>query len=76
MYRLWVCLLVTEIVAIAAASRSPRVLATSKGPTMSGTREEAEKTCKEDDSCNEEDAGRKVAGSNPGAGKVFLQNLR
>ena len=43
MYRLWVCLLATETVAIAAATRSPRVLATSKGPTVSGMQEEAEK---------------------------------
>ena len=42
---------------------------------MSGTQEEAEKTCKEGDSCNEEDAGRKVAGSNPGAGKVFSREI-
>ena len=43
MYRLWVCLLATETVVIAAATRSPRVLATSKGPTMSGMQEEAVK---------------------------------
>ena len=44
MYRLWVCLLATKTVAIAAATRSPRVLATSKGPTVSGKQEEAEKS--------------------------------
>ena len=43
MYRHWVCLLATEIVAIAAVTRSPRVLATSKGLTVSGMQEEAEK---------------------------------
>ena len=43
MYRLWVCLQATETVAIAAATRSPRALATSKGPTVSGKQEEAEK---------------------------------
>ena len=43
MYRLYVCLLATKIVAIAAATRSYRVLATSKGPTMLGTQKEAEK---------------------------------
>ena len=43
MYRLWVCLLATKTVAIAAATRSPRVLATSKGLTVSGTQEEAKK---------------------------------
>ena len=34
-------MLATEIVAIAAATRSPRILATSKGQTVSGTQEEA-----------------------------------
>ena len=43
MYRLWVCLLATETVAIAAATRSPRVLATTKGLIVLGTQEEAEK---------------------------------
>ena len=43
MYRLRVCLLATETVAIAAATRSPRVLATSKGPTVLGNQKEAEK---------------------------------
>ena len=43
MYRLWVCLQAAETVAIAAATRSPRVLATSKGLTVSGTQVEAEK---------------------------------
>ena len=43
MYRLWGCLQATETVAIAAATRSPRALATSKGPTVSGKQEEAEK---------------------------------
>ena len=33
MYRLWVGLHVIEIMAIAAATKSPRVLSTSKGPT-------------------------------------------
>ena len=33
LYRLWVGLLVIEIVAVAAATKSPRVLAASKGPT-------------------------------------------
>ena len=37
MYRLWGCLQATETVAIAIA------LATSKGPTVSGKQEEAEK---------------------------------
>ena len=41
--RLWVWLLVTETVAIEASTRSPRVLATSKGPTVSSPQEEAEK---------------------------------
>ena len=41
MYRLWVCLLATKIVALAAATRSPRELATSKG--LTGTQEDAEK---------------------------------
>ena len=36
-------MLATETVAIAATTGSPRVLATSKGPTMSGKQEEAEK---------------------------------
>ena len=75
MYRLWGCLQATETVAIAAATRSPRALATSKGLTVSGKQEEAEKTCKEGDGCNEEDAGRKVAGSKPGAGKVFSREI-
>ena len=44
MYWLWVCLLAAEILAIAASTRSPRVLATSKGPTVSGMQEEAKKT--------------------------------
>ena len=43
MDRLWVCLLATKILTIAAATRSPRVLATSKGPTVSGMQEEAQK---------------------------------
>ena len=43
MYRLWVCLQAAETVAIAAATRSPRALATSKGPTVSGKQEEAGK---------------------------------
>ena len=34
--------LATETVVIATATKSPRVLATSKGPTMSGKQEEAE----------------------------------
>ena len=33
--------LATETVVIATATKSPRVLATSKGPTMSGKQEEA-----------------------------------
>ena len=41
MYRL--CLLATETVAFAAATRSARVLATSKGQAVSGKQEEAEK---------------------------------
>ena len=43
MYRLWVYLLVTKTAAIAATTRSPGVLATSKFPAVSGTQEEAEK---------------------------------
>ena len=38
MYRLWLCLLVTKTVAIAAAAGSPRVLATSWGPTVQDRR--------------------------------------
>ena len=30
-----------------------------------------QKTCKEGDGFNEDDAGRKFAGSNPGPGEVF-----
>ena len=41
LYRLWVGLLAIEIVAIAAATKAPCVLTTSKGPTMSGYQEEA-----------------------------------
>ena len=68
MYRLRVCLLATETVAIAAATRSPRVLATSKGLTVSGTQEEANIPVRKV-------AGRKVAGSNPGASKVFSREI-
>ena len=38
--------LATETVAIATATRSPRVLTTSKGLTVSGKQEEAEKPVK------------------------------
>ena len=47
MFRLWVCSLVSKIVAIAAATRLPRVLAISKGPTVLGTQEEAKKPVRE-----------------------------
>ena len=40
-------MLATKILAIAAATRSPSVLATSEGLTMLGSQEEAEITCKE-----------------------------
>ena len=68
MYTLWVWLLVTETVAISAASRSSRVLATSWGPTL-----QARRGLSLYGGCcyDEEKLGRKVMGSNPGAGKVF-----
>ena len=48
MCRLWVCLLATKIVAIAAATRSPRVRATSKGQAVSSAQEEADHFIHED----------------------------
>ena len=38
---------------------------------MLGMQEEAEKPVRKGDGCYEENTGRKVAGLNPGAGKVF-----
>ena len=75
MYRLWVCLLVTKTVAIEAATRSLRALATSKGPTVSGKQEEAQKPVRKVTAVMKEDAVRKVAGLNPGAGKVFSRKV-
>ena len=61
MYRLQVYLLVTLVVAIAAAAMSTRVLATSWSQPQR----------------HEERLGQKVVGSNLAAGKAFhLRNLR
>ena len=63
-------MLAIKIVAIAAATMSPRVLATSKDLGV-GYTGEGLKTCKEGEGWNEEHVGWKVTGSNPGAGKVL-----
>ena len=65
-HALWICLQESKIVAIAAAARSPRVLATTKGPTVQN--QEWAQACFE--GCNEE-VGPKVVGSNPGVRKFF-----
>ena len=65
-YTPWVCLPVTITVAI---GRSPGVQATWKDPTLWTRRRCLSQRWRCD--CNKEEAGSKVAGSNPGAGKVF-----
>ena len=77
MYRHWVCLLATEIVAIAAATRSPRVLATSKGQTVSGTQEVAIKPVRKVPAAMKKTWVRRLWVQIPVPAKFsLLQNLR
>ena len=60
-YRLWLCLLVAETVAIAADASCPRPLATGQ------VSKRRSKRCKEGADAMIEDVGQKVVGLYPGA---------